>query len=61
MLNNQLLNDQQTILLNSKGYELTHSNLDGQYNLIDNRNGLVIHNTKRLSVMIKYLIGMKYI
>lgn len=61
MLNNPILNDHQTILLNSKGYELVQSNLDGQYNLIDNRNGLVIHSTHKLSVMVKYLSGMQYI
>lgn len=57
----KILNDQQTILLNSKGYQLVQDNLDSSYNLIDNRNGLVVHSTKRLSVMVAYLKGMKHI
>lgn len=56
-----MLNNEQTILLNSKGFELVQDNLQGQYNLIDNSNGLVIHSTQRLSIMVKYLTGMKYI
>ena len=56
-----MLNNEQTILLNSKGYELIQDSLQGQYNLIDNSNGLVIHSTHKLSIMVKYLTGMKYI
>lgn len=56
-----MLNNEQTILLNSKGYELIQDSLQGQYNLIDNKSGLVIHSTYKLSIMIKYLTGMKYI
>lgn len=57
----KILNDQQTILLNSKGYQLVQDNLDSSYNLIDNRTNLVVHSTKRLSVMVAYLKGMKHI
>lgn len=56
-----MLNNEQTILLNSKGFELVQDNLQGQYNLIDNSNGLVIHSTHKLSIMVKYLSGMQYI
>ena len=56
-----MLNNEQTILLNSKGYELIQDSLQGQYNLVDNKSGLVIHSTHKLSVMVKYLSGMQYI
>lgn len=58
-----MLNDHETILLNSKGYSIVDSMLDGvrQFNLIDNRINLVVAHTPNISLMRKYLHTHNYI
>lgn len=58
-----MLNDHETILLNSKGYSIADSMIDGvrQFNLIDNRNNLVVAYTPNISLMRKYLHNHNFI
>lgn len=55
-----MLNNSQTILLQSKGFDLSTSSIDGavEYNLVNVSNGLVVHRTRRKSVMMQYLKAM---
>ena len=58
-----MLTKEQTILLDSKGYAVTKTDLNGaiEHNLIDNTTGLVLHRTAKLSILVNYLKGMGYI
>ena len=58
-----MLNNQEIILLNSKGYTVADSNINGvvQYNLIECSTGLVVANTPKLSLMVNYLRYHNYI
>lgn len=60
---NNMLNDHEAILLNSKGYSIVDSMMDGvrQFNLIDNRTNLVVAHTPNISLMRNYLQTYNYI
>lgn len=58
-----MLSNNEIILLNSKGYTVADSNINGvvQYNLIECITGLVVAHTPKLSLMVKYLRTNNYI